>query len=370
MSVRTQDTVDISRGHLTGWAASVCLHLTLLLGAAYLLQHVTLAPQEKPFEWDVAMVRPPDQQSASPPAPQPALSRPSPISATPPTRPTDPTPASQSMTQQYVPTPVMPPLPESHPPIPQQRTSPIPAEAPPRPDVVKPPTPPSTAQTEIPSTTPVQSTPAHLAPPHSNPMPIPTPTESKPEPVQDTPPAQPQVPAKAETPRQHQAAPEPAITRVTPTPEPPTAVHSTPPTQESTIRADIPKEATAPSQTETAPTPTDVAAVTQPVPSNPSKPDDGWLSALMAKWLDDLKKHYPAAARQEGVQGKVVLVAVLHEDGTLTDVRIAKSSGNALLDQAAIADVEQGPPIKLSRPLGRPQRIIKLPISYDLKTGR
>lgn len=90
----------------------------------------------------------------------------------------------------------------------------------------------------------------------------------------------------------------------------------------------------------------------------------------MAKWLEDLKKHYPATARQEGVHGKVVLVAVLHEDGTLTDVRIAKSSGNALLDQAAIADVEQGPPIKLSRPLGRPQRTIKLPISYDLKTGR
>jgi len=54
----------------------------------------------------------------------------------------------------------------------------------------------------------------------------------------------------------------------------------------------------------------------------------------------------------------------------LSDVKIAKSSGNAVLDQAAIADVEQGPPIMLSRPLGRAQRPIKFSISYDLKTAK
>ena len=90
----------------------------------------------------------------------------------------------------------------------------------------------------------------------------------------------------------------------------------------------------------------------------------------MGKWIADLEKHYPATLRLEGVQGKVVLVAMLHENGTLSDVKIAKSSGNDLLDQAALADVEQGPPIKLSRPLGRPQRPIKFSISYDLKTAR
>lgn len=90
----------------------------------------------------------------------------------------------------------------------------------------------------------------------------------------------------------------------------------------------------------------------------------------MGKWIADLDKHYPAALRMEGVQGKVVLVAVLHEDGTLTDVKVAKSSGNLQLDQAAIADVEQGAPINLSRPLGRPHRPIKFSISYDLKTVR
>lgn len=114
----------------------------------------------------------------------------------------------------------------------------------------------------------------------------------------------------------------------------------------------------------------EVAALESPSQSKASKPDDGWLSELMGKWIAELEKHYPAALRMDGVQGKVVLVAILHEDGTLTEVKVAKSSGNDLLDQAALADVKQGPPIKLSRPLGRPQRLIKFSISYDLKTVR
>ncbi len=118
------------------------------------------------------------------------------------------------------------------------------------------------------------------------------------------------------------------------------------------------------------PTPTDVAALPPSSQPGTAKSDDSWLSTLMGKWIVDLEKHYPASLRMEGVQGKVVLVAILHENGTLTDVKLAKSSGNTVLDQAAIADVEHGPPIKLSRPLGRPQRPIKFSINYDLKTAR
>ena len=113
-----------------------------------------------------------------------------------------------------------------------------------------------------------------------------------------------------------------------------------------------------------------MAALASPAQPKTAKPDEGWLAELMARWIQDLDKHYPAALRIDGVQGKVVLIAVLHEDGTLSDVRIAKSSGNALLDQAALSDVEHGPPIALSRPLGRAQRPVKFSISYDLKMAR
>lgn len=90
----------------------------------------------------------------------------------------------------------------------------------------------------------------------------------------------------------------------------------------------------------------------------------------MGKWIADLEKPYPPSLRTEGIQGKVVLVAILHDDGALSDVKVSKSSGNALLDQAAVNAVEKGPPIQLSRPLGRPQRPIKFSISYDLRTAR
>jgi len=102
----------------------------------------------------------------------------------------------------------------------------------------------------------------------------------------------------------------------------------------------------------------------------PTKADYGWLAELMAQWIEDLNKRYPATLRTEGIQGKVTLTAILHEDGLLSDVRVAKSSGNPALDHVALEDVKSGPPIKLSRPLERHQMPVKFSISYDLKMAR
>jgi TonB family protein len=90
----------------------------------------------------------------------------------------------------------------------------------------------------------------------------------------------------------------------------------------------------------------------------------------MAQWIADLNKRYPVMLRTEGVQGKVTLTALLHEDGLLSDVRVAKSSGNVALDQVALEDVQNGPPIKLSHPIERSQMAVKFSIVYDLKTAR
>ncbi len=90
----------------------------------------------------------------------------------------------------------------------------------------------------------------------------------------------------------------------------------------------------------------------------------------MAKWIEGLDKHYPATLRAEGVQGKVTLMAMLHENGRLSDVRVVKSSGNAALDEVALEDVQNAPSITLSRPLQRTQMPVKFSISYDLKTAR
>jgi TonB family protein len=108
-------------------------------------------------------------------------------------------------------------------------------------------------------------------------------------------------------------------------------------------------------------------------PSNqlrPTKADYGWLAELMAQWIEDLDKRYPITLRTEGIQGKVTLTAMLHEDGLLSDVRVVKSSGNPTLDQVALEDVRSGPPITLSRPLERRHMPVKFSISYDLKMTR
>lgn len=119
-----------------------------------------------------------------------------------------------------------------------------------------------------------------------------------------------------------------------------------------------------------APSSPTVAAVSPADQVHTGKTDYGWLAALMAQWIENLDKRYPALLRTEGVQGKVTLAAVLHEDGTLSNVRIVKSSGYATLDQVAVEDVQNGPSINLVRPLDRTQMPVKFSIRYDLKRAR
>ena len=347
---RNHDRLNAGGAHRAGWLISIGLHGSLVLGAMVLLQQMQLALLEEPFEWNVAMVQP---------------------AATPQT----PTAANES-----------PPIPPTPQPSQVLASSPQePASAQPLPSPVAP--------------APAPPIPTHITPPRAEPAPPPpmqaataSKPEPTPEPVHEEPRPQPPAAVKShEAPPATALADIPAPARSVPSPEPPsasasasTAISSPEPApvlpEPVRTQGEVPQQAlpalnrtvdtSAAIDQPTAPASTEVASVTPSSQSNTAKPDDGWLSALMGKWIADLEKHYPATLRLEGVQGKVVLVAMLHENGTLTDVKIAKSSGNTVLDQAAIADVEQGPPIKLSRPLGRPQRPIKFSISYDLRITR
>lgn len=53
------------------------------------------------------------------------------------------------------------------------------------------------------------------------------------------------------------------------------------------------------------------------------------------KLTKEIKLKYPAAARRRGVTGTVVLHVRVGADGAVTEVTVASSSGNALLDEAA-----------------------------------
>lgn len=55
--------------------------------------------------------------------------------------------------------------------------------------------------------------------------------------------------------------------------------------------------------------------------------------------LDNPMRFYPPEAIARGIQGETILMLRYRADGTLLDAKIARSSGHAILDQAALRAV-------------------------------
>ena len=118
-------------------------------------------------------------------------------------------------------------------------------------------------------------------------------------------------------------------------------------------------------QSDQAPASTQIAAIS-PAPMNaPTKRDYAWLSDTILRRVEELKR-YPASARMDRAEGKVVVKAVINEDGSIGVVEIFQSSGHPGLDKAAIETLRQAAPFQLPRPLGQPGMTIKIPMSYRL----
>lgn len=100
------------------------------------------------------------------------------------------------------------------------------------------------------------------------------------------------------------------------------------------------------------------------------KADFGWLNDDMVRWYEQFNKFYPPDLRLEGTAGSVKLRMLLGKDGVVSNVRIAESSGDAQLDQAAIEIIKKTPPIELSRPLGQASKLITFWYRFELKPVR
>ena len=110
---------------------------------------------------------------------------------------------------------------------------------------------------------------------------------------------------------------------------------------------------------------TQMAAIS-PAPSVvPAKRDYSWLSEAILRRMEELKR-YPAPARIDRAEGKVVIKAVIDENGSITDVGVFQSSGYPALDEAAVETMRQAAPFHLAHPLGQPRMTIKIPMSYRL----
>ncbi len=171
-----------------------------------------------------------------------------------------------------------------------------------------------------------------------------------------------------------QPAPSPRLQQTVPTPRhtlpQPLAQQTTPSITERTVTPVIAKPTEAPVTvpTESAaqtPPPAQTAAIAPGPVTEPTKPDYGWLSEVIVRRVEELKR-YPAAARIERADGKVVVKAVINADGGVSEIEVVQSSGFSSLDKAAMETIQQAAPFHLPHPLGRPRLTIKIPISYRL----
>ena len=77
---------------------------------------------------------------------------------------------------------------------------------------------------------------------------------------------------------------------------------------------------------------------------------------------------YPTTAREQGLEGVVVLSVLVRHDGRVDDARVAVSSGTIVLDQAALAAVRTwlfAPATQGGRPV---ESIVEVPVKFALRS--
>ena len=88
------------------------------------------------------------------------------------------------------------------------------------------------------------------------------------------------------------------------------------------------------------------------------------LNSLMRE-----KRAYPRSARRLGLEGTVLVEMVVNQKGQIITVKLAQSSGHELLDQAAIAQVQQiGKVPSMPKQLNRPSMTFRIPFEYRLQS--
>ena len=105
----------------------------------------------------------------------------------------------------------------------------------------------------------------------------------------------------------------------------------------------------------------------KPIPvSRQALPDYGWLASMVATEVEQIKR-YPTQAKWHRWQGKVMVQAVIHKDGRISDIQVVESSGHDMLDHDAIALLERISPMQLQHPLDQSSIVVRIPIGYRLE---
>lgn len=325
---------DDARHNAGSWACSLLVHGLAVGLVVAVLGDLKLTPKPEPFKWDVAMVEPTPRPVVQPADSQLKLAQP-----------TKQAPAPKPVERQTT-TILAEPQPQPAPTPVIQRQEPV------QPVVARKPEPELKPESkpEVPPPIPMVAKPVESLIQH------PTHNISTQSAESHAPLAEPAtMPAPA-------APPAPMVASVAPS----APVEAAPSASAHQAVQESAKE----QQAESSPTPVQEAAVHHaPAHSgagHAAKADYGWLGKVLWDRVANLKR-YPHLARARHLEGRVVVRAVIREDGHLTKVDVAESSGHEILDMDAIEIIKRACPLHLRQPLGRPEVVVQVPISYKLQ---
>lgn len=107
-------------------------------------------------------------------------------------------------------------------------------------------------------------------------------------------------------------------------------------------------------------------SVSRPIVTRSTVPDYTWLMDALRTKLERVKV-YPASARANELQGRVVVQVSIHGDGRMTNSEIEESSGHPVLDQAALDTLRAASPLELKHVVEGPPLVMSVPLNYQLE---
>jgi protein TonB len=326
-----------------GWVTSMLVHVLAVSVSLFLFAELRPAPQPEPFRWEIALaqVAPPVPQvepPPTPPQPKPAVQPPPPAPKPVETKPVVQRVQAVQTIQRMEPVvrqeqvavkeinPVIESIAQHAEPVRQERQAEHITEA---------------VQRAEAKEVPVAAVTAPAAIAQPNPVSQPEPTAVVSEVATSQEPVTTTEPLVAEAPVQN----EPSVLK-----------HSAP----QSIQATAPVEQTAPVATQQFPVERSAMVTAK------TKADYSWLTQELLSRLERSKR-YPYAARMNRWEGRVVVQAVVRDDGQVVSLRIAESSGHAILDNDAIELIRKISPLHLKHPLGQAQVALLVPVGYSLQ---
>jgi protein TonB len=126
------------------------------------------------------------------------------------------------------------------------------------------------------------------------------------------------------------------------------------------------REQPAPRVAEARPTPSEQNSRSSKASRAPTVSPARWQSRVLA-WINRHKR-YPRGAKSRKEEGLVQVSFVINASGSVVSARIASSSGNAELDQAALEMVNRASPVPAPPPeIASSHMKLSLPVQFNLR---